>query len=59
MSKSNLVLDCMGSICPIHLYGKRYRRNFFTNMLPSPDTDVSPRLKSFNSFAQLDCDAAI
>ena len=27
----DLVLDCMGSICPIHLYyGKRYSRIVFT-----------------------------
>ena len=30
LSSIDLVLDCMGSIHPIHLYGKRYRRNFFT-----------------------------
>ena len=30
LSSIDLVLDCMGSIRSIHLYGKRYRRIFFT-----------------------------
>ena len=30
VSSIDLVLDCMGSIRSIHLYGKRYRRIVFT-----------------------------
>ena len=30
LSSTDLVLDCMGSIRSIHLYGKRYRRIVFT-----------------------------
>ena len=36
LSSIDLVLDCMGSIRSIHLYGKRYKRIFKTIMLPLP-----------------------